>query len=44
MDIFLLDLEDIDRVIAYNAMFDFKKSIVFIKEYFKQLKTKEYQE
>lgn len=43
MEILLADLQDAEYICAYNAMFDFKKAIVFTELYIRQLYSPAYQ-
>lgn len=44
MEIFLADIENVDAVGAFNAMFDFKKAIPFTELYINKLYSADYQE
>ena len=44
MEIFLADLDQVDAVGAFNAMFDFKKAIPFTELYVNKLYSADYQE
>lgn len=43
MEILLADLQDAEYICAYNAMFDFKKAIIFTELYIRQLYSPGYQ-
>lgn len=43
MEILLADLQDAEYICAYNAMFDFKKAIIFTELYIRQLYSPAYQ-